>query len=138
MTVPIEYLDGEPEGLVSMLGGILAANLERHPDRERLLTPPCVVAIRVPDVPAEVSIRLAPERVQVRSGVVHRVDLVIQADSDILLGLSAVPLRWGLPDVRAAAGRQVLGHLVRRRLRVKGMLRHPSVMARLNKLLSVG
>ena len=121
-----------------MLGGIIEANLEQHPDRERLLSPPAVIGIRVPDVPAAVSIRLAPERVQLRSGLVGRPDLLIQADSDILLGLSTVPLRWGLPDVRAAEGREVVGHLARRRLRIKGMVHHPKALARLNKLLSVG
>jgi hypothetical protein len=123
---------------VSMLGGIIEGNLEQNPGRTRLLAPPAVVSIRVPDVPAEVSIRLTSERVQVRSGLVSRPDVLIQADSEILLGLSSVPLRFGVPDLATGPGREVVGHMVRRRLRIKGMLRHPKVLARLNKLLSVG
>jgi hypothetical protein len=138
MTVPVHYLDPEPEGLVSMIGGIIQANLEQRPERAGLLSPPAVVSIRVPDVPAEVSIRLTPEEVQVRSGMVTRWHVLVQADSETLLGLSSVPLRFGLPDLGTRAGRRVLGQLMRRRLRIQGMMRHPKVLARLNKLLSVG
>ena len=138
MSVPVDYLDREPEGLAAMLGGIIEGNLEAHPERTALLSPVSVVAIRVPDAGTDVSLRLSPERVQVRNGTVGRADIVIQADSEMLMGLSSVPLRFGLPDLGTAEGRHVIGQLVRRKLRIKGMLRHPGKLARLNKLLSVG
>jgi len=138
VTVRVEYLDPEPTGLTAMVGGIIEGNLRDHPDRARLLVTNTVVGIRVPDVGAEVSLRLQPDRVQVRSGLTGRPEVLVQADSDTLLGLSSVPLRFGLPDVGTKEGRAVLGKFLRRDLRIRGVLRHPRKLARLNKLLSVG
>ncbi len=137
MTVPVVYLDPEPPGLASMLGGIIEGNLRDHPDRERLLTPTAVYAFDVPDVQVRVSLRLTAERVQLKEGIVGHPHVVIRTDSDNLLGLSIVPLRFGLPDPATEAGRAVMGDLLRRRLRIKGLVRHPLRLARLNKLLSV-
>ena len=138
MSVPVEYLDPEPAGLSAMLGGILEGNLKDHPERARLLSPPMVASIRVPDVETVVSLRFTPERIQVRSGPVSRADVVVQADSELLMSLSTVPLRFGLPDLGTEDGRYVIGQLLRRKLRIKGVFRHPGKLARLNKLLSVG
>jgi hypothetical protein len=137
VSVSVEYLDPEPAGLAAMLGGIIEGNLEAHPERARLLSH-SVVTIRVPDAETDVSMRFAPGRVQVRNGLVGRADVVIRADSEMLMGLSSVPLRFGMPDLGTAAGRHVVGQILRRKLKIKGMLRHPGKLARLNKLLSVG
>ncbi len=75
--------------------------------------------------------------VTVRNGLVGRPDILITADSDGLLGLSSVPLRFGLPDATTKEGREVTVKLLRRELKVKGLLLHPLKLARLNKLLSV-
>jgi hypothetical protein len=138
MSVPIHYLDPDPAGLTAMLGGILEGNLKDHPERARLLSPPMVASIRVPDAGTEVSLRFTAERIQVRTGPVSRPDVVVQADSEMLMSLSTVPLRFGLPDLGTKDGRHVIGQLLRRKLRIKGALWHPGKLARLNKLLSVG
>jgi hypothetical protein len=62
---------------------------------------------------------------------------MVESDADTLVGLSSVPLKFGLPDIGTKEGREVNGKLLRRRLRVKGLLLHPGKLARLNKLLSV-
>ena len=138
MSVPVVFLDPEPAGLATMLGGILEGNLKDHPGRERLLSSPIVATIRVPDAETVVSLRLASQRIQLRNGPVSHAHLVIRADSEMLMGLSTVPLRFGLPDLGTQEGRHVLGQLLRRKLRIRGALRHPGKLARLNKLLSVG
>ena len=138
MSVAIQYLDSEPTGLTAMLGGILEGNLKDHPERARLLSGPMVASIRVPDAESEVSLRFTPDRIQIRTGPVSRPQVVVQADSELLMSLSTVPLRFGLPDLGTKDGRHVLGQLIRRRLRIKGAFRHPGKVARLNKLLSVG
>jgi len=48
-----------------------------------------------------------------------------------------VPLKFGIPDPRTPEGRDVNRKLLRRQLRVKGMVRHAGKLARLNKLLTV-
>jgi hypothetical protein len=61
----------------------------------------------------------------------------VETDAETLVGLSSVPLRFGLPDVTTKEGREVNRKLLKRRLRVRGLLVHPGRLARLNKLLSV-
>jgi hypothetical protein len=137
MTVVVEYSDPEPNGLASMLGGLIQGNLAAHPERERFLSKVSTYGIRAPDVGVEVSIRLAPGKVTLRNGIVGKPDISVETDSETLVGLSSVPLKFGLPDIGTKEGREVNGKLLRRQLKVKGLALHPAKLARLNKLLSV-
>lgn len=137
MSVVVKYLDAEPGGLALMMGGLIEGNLVAHPERESLLAGTATYSIRATDVGVEVSIRLAPGTVLVRNGVVSRPDILVETDSDTLMSLSSVPLKLGLPDAMTKEGREVNRKLLRKQLRVKGLLRHPGKLARLNKLLSV-
>ena len=133
----ISYTDDEPNGLATMLGGLIEANLRDHPDRERLLKP-AVIAVTAPDAGVSVTIRVAPGRVEVSNGLRGRPHLAVRADSDTLIELSAVPLRFGLPDPMTREGREVTGMLMRGQIKVRGIFRGAAKMARLNQLLSVG
>jgi hypothetical protein len=135
--VNVQYPDQAPNGLASMMGGLIEANLTAQPERARLLQKRATFAIVAPDVAVAVSIRLYRGTVTVRNGVIGRPDVVIRANSDDLMGLSAVPLRFGLPDLKTKEGRAVSRKLMKGELKVKGMLLHPGKLARLNKLLSV-
>lgn len=137
MSVTVEYPDPEPNGLASMLGGLLEGNVEAHPGRERLLSSVATYGIRASDIGVEVSIRLAPGRITVRNGIVGKPQIMVETDAETLVGLSSVPLKFGLPDLATKEGREVNRKLLQRRLRVKGLFLHPRTLARLNKLLSV-
>jgi hypothetical protein len=126
----------EPDGLAAMLGAIIEANLERDPSRVRLLRP-AIVAISAPDAEVDATLRIVLGAVEITAGRASHADLAVVADSALLLALSASPLRFGLPDVFTHGGRQIVGALLRGRLRVRGLLRHPRKLARLNLLLSV-
>jgi hypothetical protein len=133
----VEYPDAEPNGLASMLGGIVDGSLKAHPDRERLLASVSTYGIRARDIGVEVSIRLAPGKVTVRNGIIGKPQILVEADAETLVGLSSVPLRFGLPDITTKEGRDVNGKLLRGRLKVRGLLLHPRKLATLNKLLTV-
>ena len=132
----VRYLDTEPNGLAAMLGGLIQANLAAHPQRRSLLRP-ATVHVLAQDAGASVSIRLRPGEVVVANGDRGRADVVVAANSDTLIELSGAPLRFGFPDAMTAEGRAILGKLVRRELIVKGLLTHPDVVSRLNRLLRV-
>ena len=136
MSGDVRYDDAEPNGLAMMVGGLIEANLAAHPDRRRLLSKMATYSISAPDVGVAVSIRLSPQGVNVRNGVVGKPQVRIEAGSDDLLGLSAVPLRFGLPDVKSKEGRTVNRKLLKGELKVKGLILHPAKLGRLNKLLS--
>jgi hypothetical protein len=132
----VEYLDDEPNGLASMLGGLIEANLEQHPERAGLLRK-ADVGITAPDAEVAVTICLRPGRVTIRNGAPARADLLVTAPSSTLIELSSAPLRFGLPDSMTREGRAVNAKLFRGELKVKGMFAHLGALARFNKLLSV-
>jgi hypothetical protein len=136
VTVTVEYLDEEPNGLATMIGGLIEANLAAHPDRRSLLKP-ATVGILASDAGVALTLRLSRHRITVANGIVGRPDVVVRGDSGTLTELSAVPLALGFPDARTPEGRDVTRKLVRRELEVQGLMRHPGTVARLNRLLSV-
>lgn len=133
----VEYLDAEPNGLAAVLGGLIEANLARHPHRTELLKP-AVIDITAPDAEVSVTVRVSAGEVAIGNG---RSDgtphLHVRADSYALLLLSSVPLRLGLPDPFTGPGRDILGKLLKREIRIDGLALHPGKLARLSKLLSV-
>jgi hypothetical protein len=133
----VTYLDAEPNGLAAMLGGLIEANLTAHPDRLALLAEPATYSITATDVDVSVTIHLGSGSVKVANGVRGTPHVMLRSDSESLLKMSAVPLRYGIPDPATGAGREVLSKVVRGRLRVKGMLTQRARLARLNELLSV-
>jgi len=137
MAASVRFQGGDPNGLAAMLTAVIEGNLAAHPELERLLAKPATYAIVAPDVDVAVSIRLSPGSVAVRNGVVGNPQVVVTGDSVTLAGMSAVPLKFGLPDPRTKEGREVNRKLLTRQLKVKGMLRHAGKLARLNKLLAV-
>jgi hypothetical protein len=131
----VSYVD-DPNGLATMLGGLIEANLAAHPEREALLKP-AIVVITAPDAGVSVTIRMARGRVEVANGVRGRPTLRVRADSETLIELSVVPLRLGLPDTMTPQGREVTAKLMKGTIKVKGMFRSLGTLTRLNRLLSV-
>ena len=136
MAATVEYLDTEPNGLAAMLGGLIEGNLSHHPERERLLQR-AVVGITAPDAGVSVTIQIAPGRVALWNGLHGRPDLHVRAESDTLIELSSVPLRFGLPDPASEEGREVTRKLLKGEIEVRGMYTNLGRLSRLNRLLSV-
>lgn len=133
--VQIEGAD-EVSGLAVMVGTLIEQNLERDPSRRRLLRP-SVACLSATDADVSVTIRTSPGRVEISDGLADDAQVTIISDSARLLDLTAAPLRFGLPDAFDPRGRAVLGNVLRRRVRIRGMVRHPRRVARLASLLSV-
>jgi hypothetical protein len=134
----VEFADHEPNGLAAMVGGLIEANLRQHPERRSLLRP-AVVELVAADAGVSARIALSPGKVSISNGSSgpdrHRVRVV--ADSDGLLLLSSAPLRLGLPDPMSSDGRGVLAKVLRRKIRISGLVAHPLTVARFARLLSV-
>lgn len=135
MSVGIQ--DGEPNGLSAMLARLIETNLERHPERRALLRV-AVFDLTAPDAGVSATIEVRPDSVVVRNGVhPDGAHVSVVAPSSELLLLASVPLRAGLPDVLSRDGRAVLRHVLRGRIRIRGLLAHPGRLSRLARLLSV-
>jgi len=132
----IRFADDEPNGLAGMLGDLIRANLERHPGRASLLRASSV-GIRASDIGLSVTLDLEPGRVTISNGLAKgRRDLTVRSDAATLIGLTAIPLRFGLPDLSSTRGREVVRALLEKRLKIDGMLSHPVALTRLTWLLS--
>lgn len=135
--VRVTYVDAEPNGLAAMVGGLIEANLDRHPDRCDLLRPAVVDLVAI-DADVATSLRLGRSEIVVANGIADgRAHLRLTADSIALVELAATPLRLGFPDVFHPEGRLVTRKVLARDIRVEGLLRHPLTMSRLSRLLSV-
>jgi hypothetical protein len=136
--VNVVYADLEPNGLAAMVGGLIEANLRQHPERLSLLRP-AVVELVAADAGVSVRIALSPRQVTVSNGSSppDRPRVRVVADSDGLLLLSSAPLRFGLPDPMSSDGRAVLAKVLRRQIRISGLVAHPLTVARFATLLSV-
>ena len=138
MSVPedvVVYSDGSPSGLSRMLGDLIKQNLVREPGRMRLLRP-AVFAIEAPDAQVGVTLVIGIGGVRVAEGADGAAQVRVRADSLRLLAISGSPLRFGYPDVLSRQGRDVLADILRGRVRIGGLLRHPALVARLTSLLS--
>jgi hypothetical protein len=136
--VNVAYADREPNGLAAMVGGLIEANLRQHPERRSLLRP-AVVELVAADAGVSVRIALSPGQVSISNGSSRpdRPRVRVVADSDGLLLLSSAPLRFGLPDPMSSDGRAVLAKVLRRQVRISGLVAHPLTVARFARLLSV-
>jgi hypothetical protein len=132
----VGYSDEEPNGLAAMIGGLIEANLETHPERASLLRP-ALVGILASDAEVACTLRIGSGRVEVRNGLAGRPEVLVRADTETLTELTTAPLRMGFPDAMTAEGRAVSRKLITGDLKVKGLFTHPRVLARLNRLLSV-
>jgi hypothetical protein len=132
----ITVVGREPSGLASMVADLIEQNLARDPTRRALLRK-SVAVLEAPDADVTVFLRIERDGVRVGDGEVPDAPLRIRSDSRRLLDLTTAPLRGGFPDPLRPEGRAIVWGLLRRRIRIRGLLRHPVRLARLTKLLSV-
>jgi hypothetical protein len=132
----------EHAGFRELVEGLLDANLAREPQRAHLITRREAVALLATDAELAVTIQLLPGAeggagtVIVHEGEDPWAEVVVHAASVGLLELAATPLRFGLPDVTSRDGRLVVGDLLARRIRVRGLVRHLFTLRRISRLLS--
>jgi hypothetical protein len=136
VTAAVRFSDKEPNGIAAMIGGLIQANLEAHPERSALLKR-VLIGIVAEDAHVALTLRIEPDLVTVSNGLAARVDVMVRSDSETLTELSSAPLRLGFPDAFSRAGRGVTKKLFSGTLQVKGLLRHVGAVSRLNRLLSV-
>jgi len=134
--VNVTVVSPEPSGLASMVADLIEQNLARDPARRALLAP-TVAVLDAPDADVTVFLRIRRDDVRVGDGDVPDAHVRIRSDSGRLLDLTTAPLRFGLPDALSPEGRAIVRDLLLRRIRIRGLLRHPLRLARLTKLLSV-
>ena len=125
---------GESAGITELIDGLVHQNLGRDPSRR--LRRRDVVAIEAADAGVAVSLRSSAGRILVTDGRDPDARVVVSASSTKLLELAGAPLRFGLPDAFTNDGRALIGDLLSKRIRVRGLIRHLGTVRRLTMLLS--
>ena len=132
----------EHAGFRALVEGLLEANLSRAPERAMLIRRREAAALVATDAGIAVTIQMlpgavhAPGTVLVHDGEDPWAEIVVRAESMALLEMAGSPLRFGLPDAFTPMGRDVLGQIARRRIRVSGLFRNLGTVRRLSILLS--
>ena len=125
-------------GLAAMLGDLLTQNLEQNPAKMKHFNRlKGVVAITALDAEVKLTMFFNKGSCTIYDGIVGKPDLHIETESETILGLSAVPLRAGLPDVMSAEGRDLIKNLFSGKLKIRGLLLHPLTLVSLTNVFSV-
>ena len=135
-------------GLAMMLQGLLAENLaasdKKRRDFESMTSTFGIVA---PDAEVTVTLAFAGGRCTIYDGLRHEPDLVITADSGKIPEMSLLSIRYGLPWLLDENGKNLVRALLRREIRIDGIVRIPPTplrtaraaldLVRLTRILSV-
>ena len=131
--------DGEnASGLATMMGTLLAQNVERAPQKlDDFRRIDSDVAIDVTDLGESITLSFAGDRCTIHNGARGRTRVRIRTDSETLMGLSQLKIGpLGLPNYFDDNGRAVIRAMSRGRLRIKGM-HHVATLNRVTRLFSV-
>ncbi len=126
------------DGLGEMLLGLIRQNLLDKPEKTAVFKKlgGRRVSITAPDSEVSATLAFEGDKLTVFPGVVNA-HVSITADSMEILGLTAVPLRFGLPDLFTKDGLALLGKIVKGEVRIKGMFIHLPTVSRITQVFSV-
>lgn len=135
--VVIEVEEGSGS-FAGLLGGLLQANLQADPGKAATVRKTTgSIGISISDTDEEVRLVFTGGDLWVTSGPALAADLRLVGTADTLLGLSTVPLRFGLPDPLSATGRALTGRWATGGLQIHGLPRAAPLLRTLLSLLSV-
>lgn len=121
-----------------LIGGLLQANLQADPGKAATVRRTTgSIGINITDTDEEVRLVFTGADLWVTSGPALATDLRLVGTADTILGLSTVPLRFGLPDPLSSTGRALTGRWATGGLQVHGLPRGAALLRTLLSLLSV-
>lgn len=131
--------DGDnASGLASMMGTLLAQNVERAPQKfEDFRRVESSVLIDVSDLGEAITMSFVGDRCTIHNGSLGRPRVRIRTDSETLMGLSQLKIgRLGFPNYFDDNGKAVLRAMSKGKLRIGGM-HHVTTLNRVTRLFSV-
>ena len=137
--ISIHLAPGAEEiGLAVMIKDLISQNLEQNPhkvsDFVKLKT---AVGLVVTDVQIEMTLAFSNRILTVRPGIADKSRIVIRTEADIVMAMSNVKIKFGLPYYFDETGREILQALQQRRLKIKGMILHLPSLIWLSRVMSV-
>jgi hypothetical protein len=114
-------------GLAMMLQGLLAENLAASDKKRRdFESMSSTFGIVAPDAEVTVTLEFSDGRCTIYDGLRHEPDLVITADSGRIPEMSLLSIRYGVPWLLDENGKSFVRALIKRDIRIDGLIRLPS------------
>lgn len=121
-----------------VLSELLETNVKQNPHKMKTFKSLYgVVAIDLKDIEAAVTLVFSGGKARIEQGIVGKPDIVIRTDSDKVIGLNSISIKFGLPYYFDEAGMTVIKQILSGELKIEGMLLHPVILTRLTKIMSV-
>jgi hypothetical protein len=131
--------DGDnASGLASMMGTLLAQNVERAPQKfDDFRRVESSVQIEVSDLDEAITMSFVGDRCTIHNGRLGKPRVSIRTDSETLMALSQLKIgRLGFPNYFDDNGKAVLRAMSKGKLRIGGM-HHIATLNRVTRLFSV-
>jgi len=130
--------DAEDLWLASMLKDLMAQNLEQNPHKKSHFKNLDIgIGLIVADAGIELTMAFARGVLTLHSGISETARLIITADSDVIMNLSNVKIKWGMPYYFDETGKEIIEAMKKGRLKMKGMFTHFLSLLRLSRVMSV-
>jgi hypothetical protein len=135
----VDYADKEPSAFASMLGGLIEANVESRPEKQPDFSSLVArVGIWVTDIDEGVTLDFRGGKLTVHNGLKPRRTITIRADAETVMSLSNLKIGpLGMPVYYDDVGRGVVGKLLRRKLKIDGLLPNVMTLNAVTRIFSV-
>ena len=122
-----------------MLGGLIDANVTARPEKKRDFdTLVARVGIWVTDIDEGVTLAFDAGKLTVYNGLEPGRTITIRAEAETVMSLSNLKIGpWGLPVYYDEVGRGVAAKLLRRKLKIEGLLPNIAILNRVTRIFSV-
>lgn len=136
----VQYADGEQASAFGqVLGGLIEANVETRPEkRTDFVQLRARVGVYLTDVEEAVTLDFEGDRLVVYNDLQPGRDVTIWGDADTVMQLSNVKIGFaGMPNYLDPTGREVVGKMLKGKLKVDGMLGNLTTLNQVTRLFSV-
>jgi len=125
-------------GLAVMLKDLLDQNLVQNPHKLHDFRQLNIgFALIVTDAELELTMVFKGGNLTIHAGVHPRAKVQIAIETEMVLAMSNLQIKNGLPYYFDETGREVLKAIFTRKLKIRGLLRHFPSMVRLSRVLSI-
>ncbi len=135
----IKFAPGIDEGgLPVMIADIIKGNLDAKPQRQNDFNAlNGNIYMQAEDADVDMTMVFEKGKLTVHSGKVGNPKISISTDSETLLDLANIDVKFGLPYYFDKVGLGVIKKILTRKLKIKGLLTHTIMLTRFTKLMSV-
>ena len=121
-----------------ILADVLKTNLEQKPHKLKTFNNlSAIVGIDVTDVGKKVYLVFSGGKVTLEQDIIEKPQVFITAESEKIMGLNFINIKWGLPYYFDEAGKTIIKQLLSGEIKIKGLLFHPIILTRVTKVMSV-